>query len=88
METISYHVEFKFTRENKINIVAGWSYKLCIKTLKMYFLPKVSVFSNLYYSIFVKIPQATFRSLKTINDCLESMRNLHFCTIFLRKMIL
>ena len=69
METISYHVEFKFTRENKINIVAGESYKLCIKTLKMYFLPKVSVFSNLYYSIFVKMLFKFMPILDSFLDC-------------------
>ncbi len=30
---------------------------------------------------FVKIPQATFRSLKTINDCLEKKKDLNLCIL-------
>ena len=46
------------------------------KTIKIFEYPGLWNGSMAYWnSIFVKIPQATFRSLKTINDCLEQKKN-------------
>ena len=45
------------------------------KTIKIFEYPGLWNGSMAYWnSIFVKIPQATFRSLKTINDCLEQKK--------------